>query len=140
MLHNVTYISLSESPEPEQAMPGILESSRRNNPAQGITGALLLVQDMFLQVLEGPKSTVEATMERIAKDARHSDMTVLLSSSVDQRSFADWSMGWAKIPDDHPEADRIAALGTQQGLISGMKARPTALITEIEEFFTLYQS
>lgn len=140
MLHSLTYISLSECDNPDQVMPAILTASRRNNPGMGITGALLLVQDMFLQVLEGPQTAVEHTMQRISKDPRHSGVTVLLSTPADERSFADWGMGWARMPDDHPEANRIASLGTHEGMISNMSARPAALITEIEEFFTLYQA
>ena len=41
-------------------LAGILSSARRNNPRDGITGALICRDDLFLQLLEGPEAAVEA--------------------------------------------------------------------------------
>ena len=101
---------------------GILASSRRNNEAVGITGALLFTHGMFAQVLEGLLEQVESTLERVRKDMRHADVMVLESGFVDAREFPEWSMAFAGSTDPHfAEFARTAlpeersALGKQIG-------------------------
>lgn len=72
----------------------LLETSRRNNTAAGITGMLLHKDGNFMQVIEGPKPAVEALHDRIAVDPRHTGIQVLLQSVIRQRDFSDWSMGF----------------------------------------------
>ena len=72
----------------------ILATSRRNNPRDGVTGALLYSEGCFAQVLEGPLAAVEQTFERIQCDFRHADVMVLESRAVDARTFGDWSMAY----------------------------------------------
>ena len=70
----------------------ILQTARRKNAEQGVTGALLYNAGYFAQVLEGPKTAIEATFERIQRDERHGDVTVLEFAESDTRDFAEWSM------------------------------------------------
>ncbi|MBP1807054.1 BLUF domain-containing protein [Rubellimicrobium aerolatum] len=82
---------------PERTRDGlrdILEVSRRNNAAQGVTGALLFNRGCFAQVLEGPRAAVERTFERIQRDLRHGDMALLSFGPVAERGFPAWSMGF----------------------------------------------
>lgn len=72
----------------------ILEVSRRNNQAAGITGALLFNAGVFAQVLEGPLAAIEATFERIQQDERHGDVSLLALEPVTHRSFPNWAMGF----------------------------------------------
>ncbi|AWB25888.1 blue light sensor protein [Methylobacterium currus] len=72
----------------------ILEVSQRNNMKIGVTGALMFNAGSFAQVLEGPRNGVEATFERIQRDLRHSDVTVLQCVPVESRGFANWSMAF----------------------------------------------
>ncbi|WP_299646722.1 BLUF domain-containing protein [uncultured Jannaschia sp.] len=72
----------------------ILETSQVNNGRAGVTGALIFNDGVFGQVLEGPKDAVEETFERIQLDERHHDVTLLDITPIDERSFADWSMGF----------------------------------------------
>ncbi len=83
--------------EQEAEVQKILNSSRRNNVREGVTGALLFNGEWFAQVLEGPLAKVEKTFERIQCDARHADVTVLESGSSDEPIFADWSMAYAGV-------------------------------------------
>lgn len=74
----------------------ILAASRRNNAAEGVTGALLFNRDIFAQVLEGPPAAVERTFERIQRDPRHDAVMVLEAGPAGEgRAFADWSMALA---------------------------------------------
>ncbi len=72
----------------------ILEVSQRNNVKIGVTGALMFNAGSFAQVLEGPRDGVEATFERIQRDLRHSDVTVLQCVPVESRGFENWSMAF----------------------------------------------
>lgn len=70
----------------------ILAVSRRDNARDGITGALLYDEDCFAQVLEGPLEAVERVFERIRRDRRHNDVTVLENAPQRERLFVHWSM------------------------------------------------
>lgn len=72
----------------------ILEVSQRNNVKIGVTGALMFNAGSFAQVLEGPRNGVEATFERIQRDLRHGDVTVLQCVPVESRGFENWSMAF----------------------------------------------
>ena len=74
------------------ALTGILASARRNNTRDGITGALICREDLFLQLLEGPQQLVEAAYQRILRDDRHTDIVHLISGEIDTRLFPSWAM------------------------------------------------
>jgi len=77
----------------DQAMlAGILVDARRCNSRDGITGALIARQDLFLQLLEGPAEAVDAAYERIARDDRHIEVRALTRRQTNTRLFADWAM------------------------------------------------
>lgn len=73
----------------------ILASARANNVICDITGALLFNAGCFAQILEGPLHQVEATFEKIQRDLRHTDVTVLEACAVAHREFPDWSMAFS---------------------------------------------
>lgn len=76
----------------ELALRNILVIARRNNTRDGITGALICREDLFLQLLEGRRDTVQAALDRIRHDDRHTDLRVLLDENVSDRLFPDWAM------------------------------------------------
>ena len=80
--------------EQSASLSGILAVSKRNNARVGVTGALLFNSGCFAQVLEGPRTAVEATFERIQRDHRHGDVSVLQCEPVTARGFPNWSMGF----------------------------------------------
>jgi hypothetical protein len=75
-------------------LAGILMDARRCNGRDGITGALICRDDLFLQLLEGPPDAVEATYARISSDDRHIEVRALTRRSIalTARLFPDWSM------------------------------------------------
>ena len=73
----------------------ILSSSRRNNEKHHITGALLFNGLAFAQVLEGPRSAVEAVYATICEDSRNSHNVLLETSDITKRAFARWSMAYS---------------------------------------------
>lgn len=70
----------------------IFQTARTNNRKRDVTGALLYSSGVFAQVLEGPKGEIEQIFEKIQRDPRHGDVTVLESSSILSRDFPEWSM------------------------------------------------
>jgi hypothetical protein len=58
----------------------------------GLTGAMMLHNGIFAQVLEGPRHALDHVFERIKRDARHSDIAILAKCGAQARLFSDWSM------------------------------------------------
>lgn len=81
----------------EGQIASIVESAVRHNREDGITGMLLYSGGNFLQVLEGEKSRVRGTYDRIAMDPRHRNLTLLTEEEVPERHFANWSMGYRQL-------------------------------------------
>ncbi|MBB1127212.1 BLUF domain-containing protein [Thiospirillum jenense] len=72
----------------------ILESSRRYNTSNAITGILLFNGTFFLQCLEGGRIAVNETYCRILHDDRHIESVLLSYETIDRREFGDWAMGY----------------------------------------------
>lgn len=73
-------------------LAGILSAARRNNPRDGITGALVCRQDIYLQLIEGPAEAIDALYARICEDDRHANVELLLSEEMGERLFPNWAM------------------------------------------------
>ncbi len=73
---------------------GILMDARRCNARDGVTGALICRDDLFLQMLEGPEAAVTATYGRIVRDDRHLEVRPLTRRVIgdDGRMFGAWAM------------------------------------------------
>lgn len=72
----------------------ILQHARGSNATKGITGALIYVDGVFLQILEGETDTVQELMARISKDVRHETVTVLKQGEISSAIFSDWKMAY----------------------------------------------
>ena len=110
IVYRIVYCSrnhISGTPqEIEAEIQLILTSSRKNNASAGVTGALLFNQGLFAQVLEGSLEAVERIFERIQRDPRHSDVTVLENGTAEHRNFPEWSMAFAA-----PESESAFGFG-----------------------------
>ncbi len=85
------------------ALRAILSVSRKNNEAADVTGYLIFDGDSFIQVLEGPRAALEATMARISVDDRHRDVSVLGTQPAEDRMFREWKMGgYRRTPQQDP--------------------------------------
>lgn len=81
-----------------EAISDILTASRRNNAAAGITGALAFNGEFFAQVLEGERDRVIELVQRVERDARHSNMLIVDEGFVPQRDFGSWAMAYVEAP------------------------------------------
>jgi hypothetical protein len=69
----------------ELVLAGILATARRNNARDGITGALICREDLFVQLLEGRRDVATSAFSRILRDDRH-------VGDIEARLFPEWSM------------------------------------------------
>jgi hypothetical protein len=94
-VEQLIWVSAAVRPFSPEELEHLLLGSRAANQARGITGLLLYHKESFLQLMEGSSEQVEFVFEnRIQRDSRHTDITVLLRRAVAERSFPDWSMGF----------------------------------------------
>ena len=78
------------------AIEKIADVSRRNNRKLGVTGALCSSPRGFLQILEGPPEAVNELYNRIVRDPRHADVSLLEYVKVPFREFENWSMAYVR--------------------------------------------
>jgi hypothetical protein len=100
MPYKIVYSSQATVPMRLDDLEAILVDARAGNEARHVTGALIYVDGVFLQILEGEEATVRALMRSIAADSRHSAVTVFQEGEVAERSFADWRMAYLQASPD----------------------------------------
>ncbi len=114
-LIHLIYASAASRSLNQRKLPALLKKSRENNAAVDITGLLLYKDGAFFQILEGDRPTVLRVFEKIKKDPRHTNITVLLLESIPQRNFADHRMGFVSV-----DEDTAALPGFSKVLLQGM--------------------
>ena len=72
-------------------------AARELNALDGITGLLIYNGTHFLQVLEGPHDAIEDLVDRLRRDPRHHGVEVRDDRTIEQPSFAGWSMELASV-------------------------------------------
>ena len=87
-------------------LAGILSTARVKNKQNDITGSLICRADIYLQLLEGPAEKIDTLFEKIRRDDRHLEVTVLSREQVEERLFPGWDMkhdpanSWLWSPDE----------------------------------------
>jgi len=113
--------------ERKQQLGGIFTVARSSNKKLGVTGALLITDDEFVQALEGAEPVVRDLYAKIGKDRRHEHVELLASGDVPGRVFGKWAM--AKVAaDGEPYIPLLA--NVDKGGISPAQPRPA---TEAQE-------
>jgi hypothetical protein len=107
----------------------ILATSVTNNSRDDVTGALLYDSKWFAQVIEGAEDTVSRTFERILRDPRHSDVSLVKMETVIKRRFGFRWMASAAWRDDNSELFRQYA---EDGRFDPSLMRPDRLGELIE--------
>lgn len=93
-------MSKTTRPVEDSELHDIAIQAQQNNARAGITGALLHIENSFIQVIEGPDSAIEKLLTTLLADKRHKDMSIIMDRWVSSRDFKNWSMGMIKISDD----------------------------------------
>ena len=102
MMVRCVYASRAATALTSATVEDILERSRVNNPANGITGILCYSGDVFIQVLEGGRDEVCELYNSIARDARHSNVRLLMFEEIRERKFCNWTMGHVDLSKVNP--------------------------------------
>jgi hypothetical protein len=102
MLVRCLYASRPSPSLDPAALDRILQQSRRNNPARGVTGLLCVAGNLFLQVLEGGRDDVCETFNAIVRDDRHRNVRILSFEEIQERKFGGWTMGHVNIAKVNP--------------------------------------
>ena len=96
-LYRLIYTSARQKVCTDEELQKILDSCKRNNPGNSITGMLLHTDRRFLQVMEGEQEEVEALYAKIKEDNRHGGVNVRHESPVAERIFSEWSMAYKDV-------------------------------------------
>ena len=131
-LFRVMYISRARRRMTNGELADLLAGARERNQANGITGLLVFDSGYFAQVLEGPKSSIDALLANITDDPRHDEYLLVSSGDVEGRYFDGWTMDWAnlnryddtqhvvlrKYMRDHTISDRSAIFGALAAFVA----------------------
>lgn len=112
-MHRLIYLSQTTRPMSKTETGQLIQRAQERNAKAGLTGMLVLLQERFLQVLEGPQGSLAQCYNRIAKDQRHSHLQLLHSSAIHSRAFPDWKMSLF-YPEQLPDMAKIAALSIDE--------------------------
>jgi hypothetical protein len=102
MLIRVIYVSTAVGPQTSTMTNAILKKAQAWNLANGITGVLCQGQGVFLQALEGERSTVTQLYSRIYADRRHTNVEMIHCESISKRRYENWSMAHVSLSDIDP--------------------------------------
>ena len=75
----------------------ILAESQRNNHRDGLTGALAVHRDRYIQVVEGTAPALDGLLRRLETDPRHRNIVLLDRIPITERMFDGWSMASVRI-------------------------------------------
>jgi hypothetical protein len=93
MLVRLLYVSRALDPEAANATHSILDSARKYNLANGITGILCYGGGLYLQAVEGGRTQVNELYSHIVRDPRHQEVVLLDYQEITERRFGGWTMG-----------------------------------------------
>ncbi len=82
-----TYTSLASCALQPRQLDSVLQTSRRNNSREALTGLLMFNGAAFTQTIEGPADMIDCVLLRLATDERHYEMEVRDERTVRQRIF-----------------------------------------------------
>lgn len=102
MLVRCVYASRASTVLSSATIEDILDKSRINNPANGITGILCYAGDIFIQVLEGGRDEVCELYNAIVRDQRHTQVRLLAYDEIRERKFCNWTMGHVDLSKVNP--------------------------------------
>jgi len=116
MLIRLLYVSQPVGPVTTTMTTLILEKSKSHNKKENITGILCQGSGLWMQVLEGERSQVNALYSRIMADRNHRNVELLSMEEITTRRFGEWSMALVYLSKDdplvkmsHPEFDPYSA-------------------------------
>jgi len=92
MLVRLLYASRAVEDTLPAMVQSIMQQSREHNPKHGVTGILCHSNQVFMQVIEGGRETINALYGQILRDPRHTDVVLLHYEEISERRYAGWTM------------------------------------------------
>ena len=111
-MYSLIYMSVAKEAMQQEDIDEILGQSRYNNNHDGITGCLAYIEGQsdqeqfhrFIQILEGREDKIADLFERIQRDRRHSQVTLVVHGPIQARNFESWQMRFEQIDLDQSPA------------------------------------
>lgn len=107
-INQLIYISQAARKMSSEDLLDILKIAKEKNQKIDVTGSLFYNGGWFLQVLEGPLSTLNLLYKKIEKDPRHKNSRILYNQPATFRTFTRWSMNMTNL--DDRQADKYDQL------------------------------
>jgi hypothetical protein len=98
-INQLIYISQAARKMSPEDLSAIQEKAKTNNAPLDVTGSLFYNGGWFLQVLEGPASTLDKLYKKIELDPRHKNSRILYNEPASFRTFPRWSMNMTNLND-----------------------------------------
>lgn len=115
--------SLVPGDQTREVLGEIFTTARRNNKRLGVTGALVISDDTFVQALEGDEAVVRDLYATICNDPRHDELTVLEEQLVEGRIFGRWAM--ARVADNGGADIRLMSNAAKGVIVAARVSDPT---------------
>lgn len=97
-LKQIVYVSHTTNPTlTHEELQDIVLTCRQLNAENDITGLLMYRGSDICQLIEGPESAIDETMEKIRRDTRHGGIIVVMNRYVEERSFRYWNIAFRNL-------------------------------------------
>ena len=123
-MYELTYQSEAKKKVTQKDIEEILESARRHNEKNGVTGCLIYYNRQFIQILEGSKEAVHETYQRICEDRRHKEIRLMAENTTDERTFPEWGMAYFPIDENEINMNELKQFRNNINLLAGF-SRPS---------------
>ena len=122
-LATISYRSRAVHPFSELQLSQLLESARKYNRANGLTGLLVYDEGRFFQWIEGSPEKLSTVWNSIQRDPRHTDIQIMGNQSVPLRFFGDWDMRFSVRKKAGVSAP-VESADVSHGLVDNLFRRP----------------
>lgn len=93
-MYRIIYLSSATTKFTSKEIISLLNTSRKRNEVNEITGLLLYSDGNFLQIIEGKKKAILKLYSKISIDSRHKNIIKVFEGIVDSREYPNWRMGF----------------------------------------------
>jgi len=121
-IYHLIYISEAKHSFSEQEMEELMKVSQRNNKTVEVTGLLVAKGKVFLQLLEGAKTSVKHIYKKIILDERHVACEILSETTSHRRLFPTWRMGLLSGSDLEKKSSEILQFLKDQSLSANLNS------------------
>ncbi|MDO6738660.1 BLUF domain-containing protein [Wenyingzhuangia sp. 2_MG-2023] len=93
-MYELVYESFASLNLNNEKISEILETARKFNKENNVSGCLIYHNDKFIQILEGDQKTIETLFSSIKKDIRHHNILLFHKGPIKERNFNLWNMAY----------------------------------------------